>query len=525
MKSAEKYIQDKLRKENELLNTLKNNQKQDFDYSIYKGYPCEFARDILGTTWWKKQCYIAHLAETQKKILVRASHMVGKSYMLSGYCIYNWRTEPILRGTVLSPTLSLTKDVIFSQIRKYMGQDPDVIGTASPTLYNSNTPEKVLKGISASEAVAIQGRHTEGIALLIIDEATGIPAEYWESLESISHGGAGSRWICAYNPIDPSSMVAQLENNPDWKVVVISALEHPNIRYYDNDPDDPYVPIPGAITGPYFNALMRTLSSPISQSEAKATDIRLPGTNDWVRPSAPGEARLLGRWPTIGYESIWTDAIFQIVQEQELSKNYLVEMPEVGVDVARYGNDHSAIAIRQGGQLLEIDQYYGLSVVELSNLVMKQVDEIASKVNMFPEYIPIKIDANGIGAGVVDIIDNLGYNAIEVQVSSRAYESEKYVDKRSELWFQLRDKALNNEISFYGINDTILNKLRVELLSPIYMHNSKGLIVVEPKTATKKRTKVTSPNLADAINLAYYDEAPGITISIRERTDNEYLLR
>lgn len=489
-------------------------KEQEVDYSVYKGYPCEFARDILHIDWWEKQCYVPYLAETQERILVRASHMVGKSYMLSGYCIYVWRTEPILRGTVISPTLTLTKDVIFSNIRKFMGDDPDVIGTTAPILYNYKTPEKVLKGISASEAVALQGRHTEGMALLIIDEATGVPAEHWEALESISQGGTGSRWICAYNPIDPSSMVAQLENNADWKVVVISALDHPNVRYYDNDPEDPFVPIPGAITGQYFNSLMRKWSSPIEAHEAKSTDIRLPGTDEWVRPSAIGEARLLGRWPTVGYESIWTDSIYLVAENNILSANYKIEIPEFGVDVARFGNDHSAIAIKQGGKLLELDEYYGLSVTELSNLVIKKVHEYAYTTGHNAEQIPVKIDANGVGAGVVDILYDAGYNTVEIQVSAKAYETEKYADVRSELWFNLRDKALDNKVSFSGLPTYVNNKLRIELLAPIYTMNSRNQIVVESKLKTKKRTKVTSPNLADAVNLAFYDEAPGLTITV-----------
>ncbi|MCB1711066.1 MAG: hypothetical protein KDH96_00870 [Candidatus Riesia sp.] len=517
---AKKYANNLLVQHNPLIKELNDVNKDDeIDYSIYKGYPCEFARDILGVDWWEKQCYIPYLAETEERILVRASHMVGKSYMLSGYCIYVWRTEPVLKGTVISPTLQLTKDVIFSNIRKFMGNDPDVIGTASPTLYNPETPDKILKGISASEAVAIQGRHTDGLALLILDEATGVPAEHWEALESISQGGSGSRWICAYNPIDPSSMVAQLENNADWKVVVISALDHPNVRYYDQNPDDSFIPIPGAITGPYFNSLMRKWSSPIEAKDAKATDIRLPGTNEWVRPSAVGEARLLGRWPTVGYESIWTDSIYLVAENNILSANYKAEIPELGVDVARFGNDHSAIAIKQGGKLIEVDEYYGLSVTELSNLTIQKINEYAYNTGHSAEKIPVKIDANGVGAGVVDILYDAGFNTVEIQVSGKAYEPEKYADIRSELWFNLRDKALDNMISFAGLPTYINNKLRIELLAPIYTMNSKNQIVVEPKLKTKKRTKVTSPNLADAVNLAFYDAGPGLTITVREQTE------
>lgn len=513
-----KRVNSKLKQSNPYIQELESyGKEQTIDYSIYKGYPCEFARDILDVNWWLKQCYIAHLAETHEKILVRASHMVGKSYMLSGYCIYVWRTEPILRGTVLAPTLQLTKDVIFSQIRKFMGKDADIVGTASPTLYNPDTPDKVLKGLSVSEAVAIQGRHTEGMALIILDEATGIPAEHFEALESISHGGSGSRWICAYNPIDNSSMVAQLENHPDWKVVVISALEHPNVQYYDNDPEDPYVPIPGAITGKRFNELMRDWSTPVSDNDRKSTDIRLPGTDTWVRPSAIGEARLLGRWPTIGYESIWTDSIFQVVDTTILSANYIYEMPEMGVDVARFGNDHSAIAIRQGGKLLELEEYYGLSTTELANLSGLKAKEFANKYNFEGEDMPIKVDANGVGAGVVDTLYDLDFNVLEVQVSEKPNEPEKYKDKRSEIWFNLRDKALNNEISFAGLPSYISNKLRIELLAPKYTYNSRGQIVVESKSDTKKRTKITSPNLADAVNLAYYPEDPNITVSSRKK--------
>jgi hypothetical protein len=519
---SDQYLAKKIKKTNPLLKKLKS-QKKTNKYAQYKGHPNEYAKEVLGINWWSKQTQIANLLEQNAKVLVRSSHLTGKSFFLSSYCTYVWNTEDVLLGSVFSPTFNQTKDVLFRQIRAFMKDSPDMVGTTAPILYNSTNPNKILKGISANDTHSLQGRHTSGMVLLVIDEACGINNEYYPPLFTIAHGGSGSRFVACYNPTDTSSVLTELEQQSDFNVISISGLEHPNVIYYDNNPDrdDNYVPIPGAITGPLFIELMRKWSSPIDEHNKKITDVRLPGTNDWVRPNSIGESRLLGRWPTVSFTTVWSPTLFDVITDLDLFIDTL-NPPEMGIDVARMGDDSSVIAIKQDNTLFDMQEYNSLSITEFATIIENEVKKVASTFNTTTNNIPIKIDSTGLGAGTFDILDDKeDLNVIDINFSESAYEIEKYANIRAELWFSLKEQAEKGIISFNKVQDQYLkNKLRTEFITPYYRFNPKGKIIIESKEDTKKRARKGSPNLADAVNLAFYDQRNYSNISVSVTTKN-----
>lgn len=519
---SDKYMQKKIKDNNPLLKKLKKNKPKN-KYAQYKGKPLEYAKEVLGVNWWSKQAQIALLLEQNAKVLVRSSHLTGKSFFLSSYCTYVWNTEDVLLGSVFSPTFNQTKDVLFRQIRAFMKDSPDMVGTTAPILYNSSNPNKILKGISANDTHSLQGRHTSGMVLLVLDEACGINNEYYPPLFTIAHGGSGSRFVACYNPTDTSSVLTELEQQPDFTVISISGLDHPNVIYYDNNPDDDYVPIPGAITGQLFIELMKKWSSPVSEKDKKVTDVRLPGTNDWVRPNSIGESRLLGRWPTVSFTTVWSPTLFDEINNLVIPIDDTVP-PQIGIDVARMGDDSSVIAITQDNVLFDLEEYNSLSITEFATVIEHKIRQVAKDFNTIPSNIPIKVDSTGLGAGLYDILyDNSELQVIEINFSEKAYDDNKYANIRAELWFDLKEKAEKSKISFYKVQDTYLkNKLRTEYITPYFKFNSKGKIIIESKEETKKRARKGSPNLADAVNLAFYDQknysSLSVTVATRKNT-------
>ena len=67
----------------------------------YAGDPCGYAREVLGVEWWGKQQEIAQaLLRPPYKVLVKASHKVGKTHLAGG--LVNWWYD------VFDPGLALT---------------------------------------------------------------------------------------------------------------------------------------------------------------------------------------------------------------------------------------------------------------------------------------------------------------------------------------------------------------------------------------------------------------------------------
>ena len=163
---------------------------------------------------------------------------------------------------------------------------------------------------------------------------------------------------------------------------------------------------------------------------------------------------------------------------------------EFGVDVARFGDDFSVVVMRNGGKT-EFRVFRKNDTQELA-------DEVANLAyQKYPERI--KIDAVGVGAGVVDALKrkHLNCEIVEVNESMKAID-DKYVNARAEMYFQLREQIMKGNVSLP--ND---EELKEEVLHTHYKHN-KDRIQIESKEQIKKAIK-HSPDKLDALALAFYD--------------------
>lgn len=161
---------------------------------------------------------------------------------------------------------------------------------------------------------------------------------------------------------------------------------------------------------------------------------------------------------------------------------------EVGVDVARYGDDTTVIAIRKGMKLLAIHEHKKKGTVETVNNIISAVDG--------NKTIPIKVDDTGVGGGVTDQLEADGYKVIPINFGQKPNNPDKYPNAISEMWFDFKD-SINNS--------TLVNHDRLfsELTSRKYKMDAQGRRCIESKDEYKKRG-FKSPDVADAVLLCYY---------------------
>lgn len=105
------------------------------------------------------------------------------------------------------------------------------------------------------------------------------------------------------------------------------------------------------------------------------------------------------------------------------------------------------------------------------------------------------VDGGGVGGGVVDRLKMLGYRVIEVQSGEKARDEEKYLNRRAELWGEMRDWLMHGCID----NE---ESLIDDLTGPEYALHLKGQIKLESKDAMKKRG-LASPDDGDALALTF----------------------
>lgn len=159
----------------------------------------------------------------------------------------------------------------------------------------------------------------------------------------------------------------------------------------------------------------------------------------------------------------------------------------IGVDPARFGDDASCIAVRQGIKVHRVERHYGLDSVQLATKVANRINEFGAKACF--------IDS-GMGTGVIDRLIHLGFDVTEVNFGSKASEP-RYKNRRAEMWWKLREGVLQGLC--LPPQDTMLKQ---DLATPTYEITDSNQIKIEDKDEIKKRL-LRSPDSGDALALTY----------------------
>lgn len=180
--------------------------------------------------------------------------------------------------------------------------------------------------------------------------------------------------------------------------------------------------------------------------------------------------------------------------------------PTWGVDVARFGSDRTALAKRRRNVLMErIQSWHGKSVTQVAGLVLDEY--MRTPVKDRPHRI--NVDVIGIGAGVVDILQDADLPAVGVNVAETPAIRDRYMRLRDELWYRGREWFEDRRAKMPADD-----ALTLELTATRYTLTAGGKIQVEPKAKTKERLGF-SPDLADAFLLTFAtpDHRPNETVA------------
>jgi len=162
---------------------------------------------------------------------------------------------------------------------------------------------------------------------------------------------------------------------------------------------------------------------------------------------------------------------------------------EVGVDVARFGDDSTQMYKRKG---LKVIDHREMRLADTGTVVRSVCDFAGDDLS-----VRIKID-EGYNPGVVDGVKATGREVLGVNFGGRARDADKYANAASEMWFEFpADEA--------AIPDD--QDLMRELSGRRYDYDKQGRKVIESKDEFKKRNAGKSPDKADALLLCFYKGA------------------
>ncbi|XPV77728.1 MAG: hypothetical protein ACNI27_07355 [Desulfovibrio sp.] len=171
----------------------------------------------------------------------------------------------------------------------------------------------------------------------------------------------------------------------------------------------------------------------------------------------------------------------------------------VGVDPAWDGvasHDRSGICFRQGRRAFGLQFQTKKNTMEVTGICRGILDSNRPHVDM------MFIDVGGIGAGVYDRLKEMGYGkrVRAVNFGGKAMQPEKYFNKRSEMWGEMKEWMEEIETLPTEIPDS--DALHADLTGPSFTYDSSNRMVLESKKDMVKRG-LRSPDGADALALTF----------------------
>jgi hypothetical protein len=476
--------------------------------------PVGYARGVLGLEPTPQQEHVMRLLVTPPyRVLVKSGHNIGKTHLAA--TLLNWWYDSFDPGVVITtaPTERDVVDLLWAEVRlqRQRARVPlhlDFTGPRAPELRTSE--EHYAKGYTARQDVSFQGRH-RARQFFVFDEADGIKPDFWRTTDTMCKPEEGSAWLAIGNPVSTSSQMyleesaLDLQRRPKWHVVSLSSLDHPNLL---DEAEGRPPRIPTAVTSSQVDLWVADWCDPVDEAERLATDIRWWG--QWYRPGPIAEARILGRRPSAGTFGVWSDALWQAALSARLEPGQH-EAPEIGCDVARFGDDYTEIHCRRGPCSLSHEAHNGWDTTRTAGRLMELCRELSAAYNaarasttrpLEPRQVAVKVDDDGVGGGVTDQLKAAGYRAVAVGAGTTALRPDLYPRKRDELWFGLAERARQGRLDLHRLPERTLHELRRQAVAVTWKHDGAGRRQVEPKSETKKRL-LRSPDSMDAVNLAF----------------------
>jgi len=503
------------------------------DMAKYHDDPVGFIRDAFGIDLTMPQLNAA--LAMPGRIKINSGHGLGKTLLCAALAIWWYATRNPGVVIITAPTSHHITTVLFAEIRLLLAKCriklPGTLSPKAPLLYDS--PEHWIEGFTSSSGEGFQGRHRASM-FFIFDECEDVDAVYWQTTETMYKDGEDHAWLTVGNPLTTSSqsyledLAEREDGTPKWKQYVLSSMDHPNIiAQLNGEPP----PIPNAVTLHQVNQWVKDWTDPVQFGDIKPLDFEWPvGSQKWRRPSPIFKGRVLGIRPTEGVDTVWGAVVWQMATTRTANPSacwwgeYGIT---IGVDVAMFGDDSTAIHLRSGPMSLLHEEHNGWTPQQtagrLKDLCVEYADVynswavIPTRPRLEPSDVSVVIEVDGYGYSVLSHCDGFGnWSGFKAGEASTALDHKgqpRYTKRRSEMWFTGKEKAMGGQMDLSYLPQDVLQKLRLELMSSMYWATSSGAIQVEEKVDIKKRLK-KSPDGADALLVCYADVTSDLPMAI-----------
>lgn len=444
---------------------------------LYQKDSVLFAREVLlfEPDEWQKDA-LMDLAENPK-VAIKSGQGVGKTGMEAVALLWFLTCFPYPRVVATAPTKQQLHDVLWSEVAKWQERSPllkSILKWTKTYIYMVGHEKRwFATARTATKPENMQGFHEDNM-LFIIDEASGVADPIMEAILGTLSGGNNKLLMCG-NPTKTSGTFYDAFYSSRWmyKCHTVSSEDSP-----------------------------RT-----SKDNIKALIDRFGYDSNVVR------VRVRGLFPKQEDDvfislQLLEDAIkLELDSEEEAGEKELTpDRIDIGVDVARFGDDDTIIAQKLDKLIPDLLIRHGQDTMRTVGDIVKMYKELMDRFPNYSDYVYVKIDDTGVGGGVSDRLKEVKEEekldkllVVPVNFAKKAPKSKSakfYDDIVTWMWSNVRDMLEDHELKLP--DDAVLVG---EFSTRKYHFISNGKQRLESKEDLKKRG-LHSPDRADAVALA-----------------------
>lgn len=447
----------------------------------YRKDPVLFAREVLKfePDEWQKDALMDLAANP--KVAIKSGQGVGKTGLEAVALLWFLCCYPYPRIVATAPTKQQLHDVLWSEVSKWMSRSPllsEILKWTKTYIYMvGNEKRWFAVARTATKPENMQGFHEDNM-LFIVDEASGVADPIMEAVLGTLSGENNKLLMCG-NPTRTSGTFFDAFNADRalYKCHTVSSADSPRTNKQN------------------IESLIRK----------------------YGRDSNVVLVRVFGEFPKQEDDVFIMLSLIEHCCMLDFPEDTPIKRISLGVDVARYGDDETVIALNAGGNITLPVMFRGQSLMTTVGKVVQQYRHIIVAYPAYRGKIYVNIDDCGLGGGVTDRLEEVKREEnlkrmviVPVNAAARVPDdvvvdggkvkaSDIYDNMTTYLWGVVKELLIAEGISLH--ND---NELVAQLSCRKYRLTSRGKMLLESKEEMKKRG-ISSPDRADAVALSCYE--------------------
>ena len=431
--------------------------------------PLRLVTEVFGATPdpWQAEVLCAY-GRGERRITIRSAPNVGKT-TVAAWCIgHQLLTRFPQKCGVTAPSVPQLFDALYTEVKVWLRKLPpilhDLFDIKAERIELKEAPEDsfvTIRTARAEQPEAFQGLHREdGWVLIVFDEASGIPEPIYDANLSIM-AGQNVQLLLLSNPIRTTGYFhdTHMKYRDKWRTFKVSAFDC------------------ARVSKEFIQEVL----------------------DEYGEDSNAYRIRVLAEFPRGDWDAIIPFELLELAKKREAFPSPTAPMVW-GLDVARFGDDMTALCKRKGNIVPEpIQVWQGLDLMQTCGVV-KAAYDMAILTDRPQEIL---VDAIGMGSGVCDRLRELGLPARAIQVSELpAMTQGVYRDLGTELCFLAKEWFVRRDCSIPQDEKFIAEAAAVKYDPP----DSSGKMRRWSKLKTKKVLR-RSPDRFDAFTLTFASTA------------------